>query len=46
MDNINYKLAENINFYDELYKSLDDNESDTDETKLCQITGLELKERF
>ena len=46
MDNINYKLAENINFYDELYKSLDDDETDTDETKLCQITGLELKDRF
>lgn len=46
MDNINYKLAENINFYDELYKSLDDDETDIDETKLCQITGLELKDRF
>jgi hypothetical protein len=46
MDNINYKLAENINFYDELYKSLDDDETDIDETKLCQITGLVLKDRF
>ena len=46
MDNINYKLAENINFYDELYKSLDDDDTDIDETKLCQITGLELKDRF
>ena len=46
MNNINYKLAENINFYDELYKSLDDDESDIDETNLCQITGLELKDRF
>ena len=46
MDNINYKLAENINFYDELYKSLDDDETDIDETKLCQITGLDLKDRF
>jgi hypothetical protein len=45
MDNINYKLAENINFYDELYKSLDDDETDNDETKICQITGLELKDR-
>lgn len=46
MDNINYNLEGNINFYDELYKSLDDSSSDTDETKLCQITGLELKDRF
>ena len=35
-----HKIEGNLNFYDELYKSLDD--SDDDETNMCQITGLPL----
>ena len=37
----NYNIEGNINFYDELFKSLD-NESD-DEASLCQISGLPLE---
>jgi hypothetical protein len=38
-----HKIEGNLNFYDELYKSLDD--SDDDETNMCQITGFPLKEK-
>ena len=38
-----HKIEGNLNFYDELYKSLDD--SDDDETNMCQITGLPLIEK-
>ena len=37
----NYIIEGNINFYDELYKSLDD-EDDANDTNLCQITGMPL----
>ncbi len=37
----NYIIEGNINFYDELYKSLDD-EDDANNTNLCQITGMPL----
>ena len=40
----NHKIEGNLNFYDELYKSLDD--SDDDETNTCQITGLPLIDKF
>ena len=36
-----YKTEDNINFYDELYKSLDDPD-DEDDANLCQITGSPL----
>jgi hypothetical protein len=36
-----YSTEGNINFYDELFKSLDDSDDD-DDTQLCQITGLPL----
>jgi len=36
-----YNIEGNINFYDELFKSLDDSD-DEDDTNLCQITGLPL----
>ena len=34
-----HEIDEKFNFYDELYKSLDDSD-DEDETNKCQITGL------
>lgn len=40
-----YLIEGNINFYDELYKSLDDSDND-DDTNLCQITGLPLVDKF
>jgi hypothetical protein len=42
-----YSIEENINFYDELYKSLDDKEDkyDTSES-LCLITNTKLTENF
>lgn len=36
-----YIIEDNINFYDELFKSLDDSDTE-DDTQLCQITGLPL----
>ena len=39
----NYKIEGNISFYDELFKSLDD-ESVNDE-EVCQITGLPLEDK-
>lgn len=43
---INYIIKDNnFNFYDELYKSLDDNTSD-DENNICQITGEQLTDFF
>jgi hypothetical protein len=46
MSILNYKLEGDINFYDELYKSLDDDDNTdiTDNAKVCQITGLPLKD--
>ncbi len=44
-----YKLEGNIDFYSELYKSLDDDdeeENSLDDTNLCQITGLKLVDKF
>jgi len=38
-----HKIEGYLNFYDELYKSLDDD--DDDETNICQITGLPLIEK-
>jgi len=41
----NYKIEGNIDFYKELYESLDDNsdeENKDDQTKVCLITGTEL----
>ena len=37
----NYTIEGNINFYDELYKCLDD-DSENDEDNICQISGLPL----
>jgi len=39
-----YTIEGNINFYDELFKSLDDTDSD-DDTLLCQITSLPLVDK-
>jgi hypothetical protein len=39
-----YNIEGNINFYDELFKSLDDSD-DEDDAKLCQITGLPLDDK-
>ena len=39
-----YTIEGNINFYDELFKSLDDIDSE-DDTTLCQITGLPLVDK-
>jgi hypothetical protein len=39
-----YTIEGNINFYDELFKSLDDIDSD-DDTTLCQITSLPLVDK-
>ena len=39
-----YIIEGNINFYDELYKSLDD-EDDSNENNVCQITGLPLVDK-
>jgi len=39
-----HEIEGNFNFYDELYKSLDDSD-DEDETNKCQITGLLLKDK-
>jgi hypothetical protein len=47
MSKLNYKLEGDINFYDELYKSLDeDTKEETDNSKVCQITGLPLKDNY
>ena len=40
-----YTIEGNINFYDELFKSLDDIDSE-DDTTLCQITSLPLVDKF
>ena len=40
-----YTIEGNINFYDELFKSLDDVDTD-DDTILCQITSLPLVDKF
>lgn len=39
-----YKIEGNLNFYDELYKSLDD--YDDNEINVCQITGLPLNNTY
>jgi len=39
-----YNIEGNINFYEELFKSLDDIDDD-DDTNLCQITGLPLVDK-
>lgn len=43
--NINYKIEGNISFYDELFKSLDD-DSDKEEDNICQISSLPLETNF
>lgn len=40
-----YKIEGGLNFYDELYKSLDDSENE-DEINICQITSLPLVNNF
>jgi hypothetical protein len=49
----NYKIEGDINFYESLYNSLDydseneDNKNDkNDKKQICEISGLELKDRF
>lgn len=41
----NYQIEGQINFFEELYKSLDE-DSDNEEDNLCQITGLQLENNF
>jgi hypothetical protein len=40
-----YNIEDNINFYDELYKTLDDND-EKQENNICMITGLPLIDNF
>jgi hypothetical protein len=42
---VKYQIEGNINFYDELYKSLDDEENDQEEN-LCLITNMPLTNPF
>jgi hypothetical protein len=42
---LKYIIEGGINFYEELYKSLDEPDQDND-IETCQITGLPLEERF
>ncbi len=46
----NYKIEDNIDFYKELYNSLDyDSDTETNietKTNICQITGSELKDKY
>jgi hypothetical protein len=41
-----YVVEENVSFYDELYKSLDEPESQEESTDLCLITNSPLTENF
>ena len=41
----NYIIEGNIDFYGELFKSLDDDSDDNDEINTCQITGLQLTDK-
>jgi hypothetical protein len=43
---VKYTIEGNINFYDELYKSFDDDNTPSNEIELCQITGMPLTDRF
>jgi hypothetical protein len=43
---VNYNTENNINFYDELFKSLDDDTDDENIDTLCQITGTPLIDNF
>jgi len=43
---IKYNIEGNINFYDELFKSLDDDSDDEDNEMICQITGSALSNKF
>ena len=40
-----HKMEGEFNFYDELYKSLDDSDNE-DDANMCQITGLPLVDKF
>ena len=42
---VKYIIEGGIDFYEELYKSLDEPDADND-IETCQITGLPLEERF
>jgi uncharacterized Zn finger protein (UPF0148 family) len=41
-----YVIEENLSFYDELYKSLDEPETQEETTEMCLITNAPLKENF
>ena len=43
---INYNIESKIDFYNELYKSLDDVHDESDENQVCLITDQPLKEYF
>ena len=43
---VKYIIEGGINFYEELYKSFDEKETDIDTNSECQITGLPLADRF
>lgn len=40
-----YIIEGNLNFYDELYKSLDDDDTTNNDINVCQITGLPLVDK-
>jgi hypothetical protein len=44
--NNKYIIEENINFYDELYKSLDEDTKNDDDDNHCLITGLPLTDNY
>jgi hypothetical protein len=43
---IKYKLEDNINFYDELYKSLDNDNDNEDTNNLCLISNMPLIDNY
>ena len=44
---VKYIIPDNINFYEELYKSLDTNDdNDSNSNEVCQITGMPLVDKY
>jgi hypothetical protein len=43
---VKYIIEGGIDFYEELYKSLDEPDQDTDSDNICQITGQQLTDKF
>jgi len=43
---VKYIIEGGLDFYEELYKSLDEPDQDTDSDNICQITGQQLTDKF